>query len=107
MAQNIPAEPKTKKAARHPKWAMMTATSAGVSAAPSLDPACVTPWANPRSEGSIQRESERVAMGNAPASPAPNRNRIAIIEEALHAMVVADVKRDHQRTIAVRARRGP
>ena len=86
---------------------MITATSAGVSAAPSRDPACVIPCAKPRSEGGIQRESDRVAMGKAPASPAPNRNRMAIIDAALQAIVVAEVSTDHQRTIAVSARRGP
>src|SRR5665213_4494226 len=44
---------------------MISTTIGGVSAAPKRDPACVMPCANPRSVGRIQRDSERVAIGNA------------------------------------------
>ena len=65
------------------------------------------PCAKPRSLGKIQRESERVAIGNAPASPTPKKNRKPAIEVALQASAVADVKIDHHVTISASARRGP
>ena len=86
---------------------MMATTMPGVSAAPNLDPACVDPCANPRSEGSIQCDRDRVAMGNAPASPKPNSARHAIMDAAFHASAVAEVKIDHQVTIRASALRGP
>src|SRR5580692_5479583 len=95
------------KAVRQPYRLISATTSGGDKAAPSLDPAWVIPCAKPRSEGNSQRESERVAMGNAPASPTPNRKRTVTIETAFQASVVAEVKIDHQVTIQVRARRGP
>ena len=86
---------------------MISTTSAGVIAPPSREPACVAPWAKPRSVGNIQRESDRVAIGKAPASPMPKRKRITAIDPALQANTVAQVKMDHQLTIRVSARRGP
>ncbi len=65
--------PNTRNAARQPNFAMMRTTMGGVSAAPKREPACVIPCAKPRSVGRIQRDSERVAMGNAPASPTPKK----------------------------------
>ena len=65
------------------------------------------PCAKPRSAGSIHRESERVAIGNAPASPTPNRKRKTAIDTALQASAVTEVKTLHQVTISVSARRGP
>jgi len=65
----------------------------------------VIPCANPRSPGSIHRESDLVAIGNAPDSPTPNRNRIATIEVAFHASTVADVNTLHHVTISASARR--
>src|ERR1700677_3481060 len=86
---------------------MMSTTKTGVRAPPNREPACVAPWAKPRSVGNIQRESDRVAMGKAPASPVPKRKRINAIDPALQAKTVAQVKRDHQVTIHVSVRRGP
>src|SRR4051812_28263480 len=86
---------------------MIHATNAGVMAAPSREPACVIPCAKPRSEGSIQRERDRVAIGNAPASPMPNRKRQAIMEPALHMPINEAQKMDHHATIPASARRGP
>ena len=98
---------KNMKALRQPYRVISFTTSQGVRAPPSLEPAWVIPCAKPRSAGNSQRESDRVAMGNAPASPTPNRNRTATMEAAFQASVVAEVKMDHQVTIQVRARRGP
>ena len=44
------------------------------------EPAWVIPWAKPRSVGGIQRDSERVAMGNAPASPRPKKTWMTSME---------------------------
>ena len=41
-------------------------------------------------------DSDRVAIGNAPASPTPNRKRIAIIDPAFHAAAVSDVSLEVQ-----------
>ena len=65
------------------------------------------PCAKPRSAGSIQRDSERVAMGNAPDSPMPKMKRMATIDAAFQAKVVREVKILHQVTMIARARRGP
>ena len=76
-------------------------------APPRRDPACVMPCANPRSVGRIQRESDRVAMGNAPASPKPKKTWITIIDVALQASAVSAVNALHQLTTSVSARRAP
>src|SRR5258708_5742751 len=95
------------KAERHPYPVISFPTSPGAKAPPSVEPAWVIPCAKPRSAGNSQRDSDRVAIGNAPASPTPNRNRTATMEVAFQARVVAEVKMDHQVTIHVSARRGP
>src|SRR6202034_4132392 len=79
----------------------------GVMAAPSREPACVMPCAKPRAAGSIQRDNERVAMGNAPDSPTPKMNRMASMDTAFQAKVVREVNILHQVTIIASARRGP
>src|SRR6202453_3327375 len=86
---------------------MMSTTKTGVRAPPKREPACVAPCAKPRSVGNIQRESDRVAIGKAPASPIPKRKRINAIDPALQASTVAQVNRDHHVTMSVSARRGP
>src|ERR1043166_7656283 len=103
----MPAKPKTKNGARHPYAIMIATTMVGVSAAPNREPAWVTPCAKPRSVGRIQRESDRVAMGNAPASPRPKKTWIVSIEIALHAAAVRQVNALHQVTTSDRARRAP
>src|SRR5438046_10323284 len=95
----MPSMPKRKNGARHPRAAITATTSTGVTAAARREPACVMPCAKPRSVGSIQRESDRVAIGNAPASPKPNRNRKVTMDAALHASAVAEVNMDHQVTV--------
>ena len=83
------------------------ATIGGVKAAPSREPAWVTPCAQPRSEGSIHRDRLRVAIGNAPASPTPKRNRQIPMLTAPTITAVSDVNALHHSTISVNARRGP
>jgi hypothetical protein len=95
------------KGARQPHPAISATTSGGVNAAPKREPPCVTPWAKPRSDGSIQRESERVAIGNAPASPTPNRKRNIAIDAAFQAAAVSAVNALHHVTMRASARRGP
>src|SRR5215510_14569078 len=79
----------------------------GVNAAPKRAPECVTPCAKPRSLAGSQNESARVAVGNAPASPIPKRNRTTYIDHLPRASAVMAVKADHQRAIAANIRRGP
>src|SRR5690348_340547 len=92
---------------RQPKRAISATANTGVKAPPRREPACVAPCAKPRSAGSIQRESERVAMGKAPASPIPKRNRHTAIDIADQVKGVKAVKADHQITTPARARRAP
>ncbi len=63
--------------------------------------------ARPRSRAGNQRDSARAALGKAPASPAPNRKRIATSEERERAAPVSIVKPDHHSTIRVSTCRGP
>src|SRR5581483_2365988 len=100
--------PNAKNAARHPNRGMIAiATIGGVIAPPKRDPAWVTPWAKPRSVGRIQRESDRVAIGNAPASPKPKNTWITSIEAEFQASAVKAVNTLHQLTTIVKARRAP
>src|ERR1700722_2354250 len=86
---------------------MMRTTSGGVRAAPKREAAWGKPWEKPRSSGGIQRDRERVAIGKAPASPTPKRNRHMPSVAALKQSAVNEVKSDHQHTMQARARRGP
>src|SRR3954471_20898733 len=61
----------------------------------------------PRSEGGIQREMTEAVEGNAPASPAPKRNRTISIDRSPVTRPVAKVNVLHQSTIRVITRRGP
>jgi hypothetical protein len=83
------------------------ATSTGVIAPARREPAWVVPWAMPRSPGSIQRDSARLEIGKAPASPMPIRNRQAISIGSEEAMPVRNVKTDHHTTTLAKAMRGP
>src|SRR5580658_1834678 len=65
------------------------------------------PCANPRSATGIHRESDRVATGNAPASPIPNTKRITTIDAVFQAADIRDVSALQQVAISASARRGP
>ena len=49
----------------------------------------------------------RATLGQAPASPAPNRNRTTTSEPKLKAAAVAMVNADHQTTMRASTRRVP
>ena len=70
-----PANPKIENVHRQPTRLMKKAASGGVIAPPSCEVVVIAPRAKPRSPGGNQRVTTRAALGNAPASPAPNRNR--------------------------------
>src|SRR5215470_6819991 len=74
---------------------------------PRRDPRNSTPLARPRSRAGNQREKLRATLGNAPASPAPNRNRIATNDRKPRAAPVSIVNADHHNTMRVNTRRGP
>ena len=65
------------------------------------------PCARPRSLIGNQREKLLDVFGNAPASPAPNKNRKVSSDAKLHTSPVAIVNADHHRTIRVSTFRGP
>src|SRR5688572_6986740 len=105
--QATPMIPKRTNGMRQPQTTIIAATTPCVRAPASRDPEWVTPWANPRSEVASQREKARVALGNAPASPAPNRKRMTMNEAAFQAETVQIVNADHHNTIPDSMRRGP
>ena len=74
---------------------------------PTRDPKNSTPFAVPRSRDGNQREKARTMLGNAPASPAPNRKRIVSSDPNPRAAPVSIVKPDHHSTMRVSTRRGP
>src|SRR5215471_456781 len=100
-------QPKPMNGTRQPYRTSMNTTNGGVNAPPNREPACVKPCTNPRSAGRTQRDSDRVAIGKAPASPIPKRKRIVAMDPALQAPAVMEVKTDHHATIEAKARRGP
>ncbi len=85
----------------------MATTIGGETAAPSRLALCDTPWTRPRSRGGNQSCMARVATGNAPASPMPNRNRTAANEATPLAAAVSAVMTDQYVTMPVNIRRGP
>ncbi len=79
-----------------------------MTAAPPSSIAVVTiPCARPRDESGNHARRIRAELGNAPASPAPNRNRMTTSDANPQAAPVSAVKNDHQSTIRVRMRREP
>ena len=61
----------------------------------------------PRSRAGNHCEKLRTAFGKAPASPAPNRNRMATSDRSPCAAPVSIVNADHHNTMRVSTRRGP
>src|ERR1039458_5559265 len=86
---------------------MTSATSGGVKAPPQRAASQRMPWARTRSPGGSQVVKALVRLGKQPASPVPNKKRVATREAWLQAHPVAAVKNDHHRTMRVRTRRGP
>src|SRR5262245_11374000 len=103
----MPTTPKSRKGNRHPHSTIKAATTPWVRAPARREPEWVTPWANPRSEVASQRENARVALGKAPASPAPKRKRITTNEVVFQAETVSIVNADHQSTMEESMRLGP
>ena len=73
---------------------MISTTIGGAMAAPSRLALWVTPCTRPRSRRGYHSCMARVAPGNAPASPTPNRKRTTMNEVALKAAAVAAVMID-------------
>src|SRR5262249_20539931 len=82
-------------------------TSIGVNAPPHRALIHMMPCARTRSAGGSQVVKALVTFGKQPASPAPNRKRVATRDAKFHAHPVAAVKNDHQMTIRIRTRRAP
>jgi len=78
-------------------------TIGAVIAEPVANPTNDTLIARPCSDGGNQRETARAMFGKAPASPAPNRNRISSNDRKPAAAPVSAVNADHQSTIRVSA----
>ena len=86
---------------------MSHSTSAGVAAALTRVASQTSACARSRSPAGSQVVSVRVMLGNAPASPAPNRPRTRMSDVAPIAHPVAAVKIDHQMTMRISTLRGP
>ncbi len=67
----------------------------------------VTPDIVARCPGGNHRDTTIDAFGNAPASPAPNRNRMRSSGRKPVTVPVRMVKTDHHPTMRVSTRRGP
>src|SRR6516162_2613305 len=78
---------------------------AGETAPPTSAMVVMSPCAGPRPCGGNQRASIRAVFGNAPASPAPNRNRISTSDQSPVAAPVRAVNTDHQTMIRHHAAR--
>ena len=65
------------------------------------------PWARTRSRAGSQVVKALATLGKQPASPAPNRKRVASSEGKLHAHPVAAVNMDHHSTMRISTLRGP
>src|SRR5256885_830219 len=79
-AQTIPIAPNVAKLRRHPPPLMSNKAIGTDSTPPTREPSIITPMARPRSRAGNQREKLHAILGKAPASPAPNRNRIETSE---------------------------
>ena len=79
----------------------------GATTPPSCAAASMIPCTLPLSVPGNQREITRAALGNAPASPTPNKKRMAISEPSPEQTPVNAVKSDHHRTTRVRILRDP
>ncbi len=66
------------KLRRQPQRLINSSAMGTDSMPPTRDPKNITPLAFPRSRSGNHRESPRDMLGNAPASPAPKRNLVAI-----------------------------
>ena len=66
-----------------------------------------TPKALPRVSGENQFAIATEALGNAPASPAPNRKRTPSRTEYIEVAPVSAVNTDHQTTMRVSTRLAP
>src|SRR5262245_8923153 len=75
--QKTPSDPNIQKVARQPTFAMSAIASGGASAPPNRVAIKMMLWARPRSSAGNHCEKLRDVFGNAPASPAPKRNRHA------------------------------
>ena len=106
-AHTRPIAPTMTKLARHPQRLISKSASGTDSMPPTRDPKNMTPLALPRSLSGNHRERLRDMFGNAPASPAPNRNLVATSDRNPTAAPVSIVKADHHKTMRVRTRRGP
>src|ERR1017187_2662051 len=106
-AQIKPKAPSGRKATRQPQRSRHKVTSGGASAAPPLIPAKKMPCADARSEKGIHCAKAREMLGDAPASAAPNRKRIASSDRRFQAVAVRTVNTDHRTTMAARTRRAP
>src|SRR5205823_1076435 len=80
-AHTRPIEPTITKLARQPQRVMSTRTIGTPIIPPTRVPNRIAAFALPRSDSGNHRATAFDALGSAPASPAPNRNRVARSDE--------------------------
>src|SRR5207302_1591217 len=95
-AQTSPMQPNSSNACRQDMKRITCTTSSGVNAPPQRALIHKMPCARTLSFSGSQVLNALVRFGKQPASPAPNRKRVAVIDAKLNAHPVAAVKNDHQ-----------
>jgi len=106
--ENItPKTPKNTNVYLQPIESTNPATMGSANAAPIREPEKLIPWTIPLSLVGNHVYITFDKLGNAPASPAPNRNRMIRIELKLHAAAVRAVSTDQIDTIDVMETRAP
>src|SRR5262249_4334554 len=98
---------KKMKAARQPHRPATQTVRGGVSAEPRRENAWVKPCAKPRSVAGTQNVIARVAVGNAPASPIPKKNRATQKPVAVLAAIINAVSADQYSANVPSIRLGP
>ena len=99
--------PNSAKALRHPTNPITIATSGGVKAPPQRALSHMIPCARTFSRAGSQVVKAFVRLGKQPASPAPKRNCVVVMDARFHARPVAAVKNDHHSTMRSSTLRGP
>src|SRR5262249_34702053 len=100
-------EPSRKNDVRQFQCARIQASRGKESAAPSREPEKRTPLARPRWPTGSQLQMARVLPGKAPASPMPNKKRMATRDVRLQAAPVSAVRALQDVTTAASTIRGP
>ena len=107
MENRSPKQPKMTKVHLHPILVSIHATRGRAKAAPRREPEKLIPCMIPLSLTGNQLKTTLARLGKAPASPAPKRNLMTIMDTKFHAAPVKAVRTDQRATIVVMTVLGP